>query len=85
MLEHRDDVELIAKTLIQHENITADQIDYLLKNRELPPEDQYLIESKKGETPLNSNNCFCKPAYKSEHMVGQRQFEKHLYRFTRFN
>ncbi len=69
LLEHRDDVELIAKTLIQHENITADQIDYLLKNRELPPEDQYLIESKKGETPLNSNNIILYPGYEKYYLA----------------
>lgn len=69
LLEHRDDVELIAKTLIQNENITADQIDYLLKNRELPPEDQHLIENKKGETPLNANNIILYPGYEKYYLA----------------
>lgn len=33
--EHKDDVELLAKTLIEYEQITAEEIDYLLKNRHL--------------------------------------------------
>ncbi len=34
--ENREDVELLAKTLIEHEQITAEQIDYLMEHRELP-------------------------------------------------
>ena len=35
--EYRDDVTLIAETLLAHETINAEQIDYLLEHRELPP------------------------------------------------
>lgn len=38
--EHKDDVELLAKTLIEYEQITAEEIDYLLKNRHLKREEK---------------------------------------------
>ncbi|MDD2398411.1 MAG: ATP-dependent zinc metalloprotease FtsH [Bacilli bacterium] len=37
LTEHREDVELIANTLLERETITAEEIDFLLKNRTLPP------------------------------------------------
>ena len=33
--DNKDDVELIAKTLLEHEQITAEEIDYLLEHRHL--------------------------------------------------
>ena len=33
--ENKEDVELIAKTLLEHEQITAEEIDYLLEHRHL--------------------------------------------------
>ncbi len=36
LTEHRADVELIAKTLMDKETITAEEIEYLLKNGKLP-------------------------------------------------
>ena len=33
--KHKDEVTLIAKTLLEHEQITAEEIDYLLKNGHL--------------------------------------------------
>lgn len=38
--EHKDDVILIAETLLERETITAEQIEYLLKNRQLPKDDE---------------------------------------------
>ena len=35
---NRDDVTLIAKTLLEYETINEEEIDYLLKNREMPKE-----------------------------------------------
>ena len=35
ILQYKDDVELIAKTLLEHEQITAEEIDYLLEHRHL--------------------------------------------------
>ena len=32
---YKDDVELIAQTLLEHEQITAEEIDYLLEHRHL--------------------------------------------------
>lgn len=75
LLEHKDDVELIAQTLIKNENITADQIDYLLKNRELPQEDQHIMEASKGETPKNSNNIILYPGYEKYYVVLDRLLE----------
>ena len=63
LTEHRADVELIANTLIQKETITADQIDYLLKNRELPKEDQHLMTNDYGVMPKNPNNIILYPGY----------------------
>ncbi len=37
LLEHKDDVILIANTLLENETITAEEIDVLLKERKLPP------------------------------------------------
>ena len=59
--EHRDDVTLIAETLIEHETITADQIDYLLKNRKLPDVDEHKMDEK--EQPKNPNNVILYPGY----------------------
>ncbi len=36
ILKYKDDVTLIANTLLENESITAEQIDYLLEHRELP-------------------------------------------------
>jgi len=45
--EHRDDVVLIASTLLENETITAEEIDVLLKERKLPPKN-----GKKVEQPI---------------------------------
>jgi len=37
--EHKDDFILIAETLLERETITAEEIEYLLKNRSLPKEE----------------------------------------------
>ena len=44
--ENKEDVELIAKTLLEHEQITAEEIDYLLEHRHL----------KRDEKPEDNNN-----------------------------
>ena len=36
IIERKEDVELIAKTLLENETITEEQINYLLEHRELP-------------------------------------------------
>ncbi len=60
--EHRDDVTLIAETLIKNETITSDQIDYLLKNRRLPEVDEHKLQEPGGE-PKNKNNIILYPGY----------------------
>lgn len=60
---HRDDVTLIAETLIENETITADQIDYLLKNRHLPPVDEHKITNGEGKPPKNPHDIILYPGY----------------------
>ena len=52
--KYKDDVALIAKTLMDKETITAEQIEYLIKNRKLPPEPPKVVvpdvEEEKPET-----------------------------------
>ena len=52
--ENKEDVELIAKTLLEHEQITAEEIDYLLEHRHLkrdekPGESTPEVVENKGE------------------------------------
>ena len=47
--EHKDEVALIAKTLLEHEQITAEEIDYLLANGHLKRDEK--VEEVKEETP----------------------------------
>ena len=44
--ERKKDVTLIAETLLEHESITAEQIDYLLANGKLPPVKKVVKEVK---------------------------------------
>lgn len=60
---HRDDVTLIAETLIENETITADQIDYLLKNRHLPPVDEHKLTSLDGKPAKNPHDIILYPGY----------------------
>jgi cell division protease FtsH len=57
--EHRDDLILIANTLLERESITAEQIDYLLKYRTLdvfPAEPQQNAEILEDVTPIEPNS-----------------------------
>ena len=53
--ENKEDVILLAKTLIEHEQITAEEIDYLMEHRHLKrdekPEDQKPAEQPVEEQP----------------------------------
>ena len=55
--ENKEDVDLIAKTLLEHEQITAEEIDYLLEHRHLKRD-----EDKSEEKPADS----VEPAQASE-------------------
>ena len=48
--ENKDDVELIAQTLLKHEQITAEEIDYLLEHRHLKKDEEVVEEKKELET-----------------------------------
>lgn len=76
LLEHKEDVELIAKTLIEHETITADQIDYLLKNRKLPEEDNHIIGAENGLVPKNAKNIVLYTGYENFYVSIDKIVEK---------
>ena len=46
--ENREDVELLAKTLVEREQITAEEIEYLMEHRHLK-EDEKPVEEKPAE------------------------------------
>ncbi len=55
--ENRDDVELIAKTLLEHEQITAEEIDYLLEHRHLKRDEKPEENNEPSvETPVEPVN-----------------------------
>ena len=50
--ENKDDVILIAETLLEHEQITAEEIDYLLEHRHLKRDEKpEVVEEKPSEEP----------------------------------
>ncbi len=72
LTEHREDVELIAKTLIEYETITGDQISYLLKNRHLPPVDEHKLQTQEGLNPKNPNNIILYPGFEPFYVSADR-------------
>ena len=56
ILKYKDDVELIAQTLLEHEQITAEEIDYLLEHRHLKKDEK--VEEPKAEvvSPAEGEN-----------------------------
>ena len=50
--ENKEDLILIAKTLLEHEQITAEEIDYLLENRHLKRDEKPVSEEVTGESPM---------------------------------
>ena len=59
--DNKDDVILIAETLLEFETLNSEEIDYLLKNRKMP--DYALKEEKKQEEQMDA---FVKNAYNDE-------------------
>ena len=49
--ENKEDVILLAKTLIEHEQITAEEIDYLMEHRHLK-RDEKKLEEQPAEQPV---------------------------------
>ncbi len=47
--ENKEDVTLIAQTLLKHEQITAEEIDYLLANRHLKRDEDEKVETPSSE------------------------------------
>lgn len=52
LLEHQEDVKLMAETLINVETLTAEQISYLLEHRELPSVDEHKISENEEEMQI---------------------------------
>ena len=61
---------MIAETLLDKETITAEEVDYLVKNGHLPPVEKPVVESEKpAETELKPENAEIseeKPVQKEE-------------------
>ena len=53
--ENKEDVILLAKTLMEHEQITAEEIDYLMEHRHLKRDEKKLEEADKAETSQEEN------------------------------
>ena len=51
IVKYKDDVELIAQTLLKYEQITAEEIDYLLEHRHLKKDEVEEIEAKEDKVP----------------------------------
>ena len=49
--KYKDDVELIAQTLIEHEQITAEEIDYLLEHRHLKRDEVAVPQQEEANNP----------------------------------
>ena len=52
--ENKEDVVLLAKTLIEHEQITAEEIDYLMENRHLKRDEKKAEEQPKEEPKVEA-------------------------------
>ena len=55
ILKYKDDVELIAQTLLEHEQITAEEIDYLLEHRHLKRDEKVEEPAPVGEPEEGEN------------------------------
>lgn len=66
LTEYRSDLDLIATTLEDKETITAEQIDYLIKYRKLPPKDYKPGDEVKTDTTDSSTKEEKKPEEKAE-------------------
>ena len=64
LTEKKDQVILIAETLLENETITAEEIDYLLANKHLPPKPSAVKEEapKAEEKPIEAKPVEEKPA-----------------------
>ncbi len=75
--KYKDDVELIAQTLIEHEQITAEEIDYLLEHRHLIKDEKPAekVEEKPQEPEVVSAPEEPKPSESDVENKGESQGE----------
>ncbi len=67
LTKYKDDVILIADTLLENETITAEEIDYLLKERKLPPKQKKgPIEEPHLDTQFHTDGGHTTPSSDSE-------------------
>ena len=53
--DNKEDVILLAKTLMEHEQITAEEIDYLMENRHLKRDEKKAEDQPQVEAPAEEN------------------------------
>ena len=75
--ENKDDVILIAETLLEFETLNSEEIDYLLKNRKMP---DYALQPKKDSSKQEDKqeeqiNAFVKNAYNDEEKKDDKEGE----------
>ena len=70
--ERKDDVKLIAETLLENETINEEQIDYLIKNRKLPDD---TITQKQAANRVDANDVM-EDASKDEVVVKENKVRK---------
>lgn len=71
--ENKDDVILIAETLLEFETLNSEEIDYLLKNRKMP---DYALQPKKDSSKQEEQmNAFVKNAYSDEEKKDDKEGE----------
>ena len=58
--EHKEDVELIAEALLEHETLNGEEIDYLLANRKMP---DYRKETPNYGKPVEDTKVEVKPEF----------------------
>ena len=76
LTERKDDVILIAETLLQNETINEEEIDYLLKNRKMPDEAVKQSESARSLTPEQEEKKDLKVEEETEKEIKKEEAEE---------
>ena len=76
LTERKDDVILIAETLLRNETINEEEIDYLLKNRKMPDEAVKQSESARSLTPEQEEKKDLKVEEETEKEIKKEEAEE---------